>query len=123
MEAAVVLECGDDPGPERGVDGPVVGPEADADALRLVEPGPGLLERCGVCRGRLRERQPRLLPCLHSVCKGCLHGGLDASGSPQADGKAWACRAWGREARTAAWTERAVREGKKAESEANRGGS
>uniref|UniRef100_A0A8C7EHN9 Transcription intermediary factor 1-beta-like n=1 Tax=Nothoprocta perdicaria TaxID=30464 RepID=A0A8C7EHN9_NOTPE len=32
-----------------------------------------LLERCGVCRERLRaEREPRLLPCLHSVCRPCL---------------------------------------------------
>ncbi|XP_077171338.1 transcription intermediary factor 1-beta isoform X1 [Paroedura picta] len=32
-----------------------------------------LLEKCGVCRERLRsERDPRLLPCLHTVCKECL---------------------------------------------------
>ncbi|XP_051846337.1 transcription intermediary factor 1-beta [Antechinus flavipes] len=32
-----------------------------------------LLEHCGVCRERLRpEREPRLLPCLHSVCGQCL---------------------------------------------------
>ncbi|NXN73909.1 TIF1B factor, partial [Himantopus himantopus] len=32
-----------------------------------------LLERCGVCRERLRaEREPQLLPCLHSVCRECL---------------------------------------------------
>ncbi|XP_030366733.1 transcription intermediary factor 1-beta isoform X3 [Strigops habroptila] len=32
-----------------------------------------LLERCGGCRERLRaEREPRLLPCLHSLCRGCL---------------------------------------------------
>uniref|UniRef100_A0A6I8P8X3 Tripartite motif containing 28 n=1 Tax=Ornithorhynchus anatinus TaxID=9258 RepID=A0A6I8P8X3_ORNAN len=32
-----------------------------------------LLENCGVCRERLRpEREPRLLPCLHSVCGACL---------------------------------------------------
>ncbi|NXK01238.1 TIF1B factor, partial [Corythaixoides concolor] len=32
-----------------------------------------LLERCGVCRERLRaEREPRLLPCLHSLCRQCL---------------------------------------------------
>ncbi|XP_042646248.1 transcription intermediary factor 1-beta isoform X2 [Tyto alba] len=32
-----------------------------------------LLERCGVCRERLKaEREPRLLPCLHSACRACL---------------------------------------------------
>uniref|UniRef100_A0A8C5PHH4 Tripartite motif containing 28 n=1 Tax=Leptobrachium leishanense TaxID=445787 RepID=A0A8C5PHH4_9ANUR len=31
------------------------------------------LENCGVCKVRLQpERQPQLLPCLHSVCQGCL---------------------------------------------------
>lgn len=35
--------------------------------------GVDLLEKCGVCRERLRsERDPRLLPCLHTVCKECL---------------------------------------------------
>ncbi|NXH18483.1 TIF1B factor, partial [Bucco capensis] len=32
-----------------------------------------LVERCGVCRQRLNsEREPRLLPCLHSLCQECL---------------------------------------------------
>ncbi|XP_029440466.1 transcription intermediary factor 1-beta [Rhinatrema bivittatum] len=32
------------------------------------------LENCGVCKTRLRaEREPLLLPCLHSVCQACLH--------------------------------------------------
>lgn len=35
--------------------------------------GIDLLEKCGVCRERLRsERDPRLLPCLHTVCKECI---------------------------------------------------
>ncbi|XP_073422649.1 transcription intermediary factor 1-beta [Dendrobates tinctorius] len=35
--------------------------------------GPELLENCGVCKGRLRaEREPQLLPCLHTMCKICL---------------------------------------------------
>ncbi|XP_061446083.1 transcription intermediary factor 1-beta isoform X2 [Rhineura floridana] len=35
--------------------------------------GIDLLEKCGVCRERLRsERDPRLLPCLHTVCKECV---------------------------------------------------
>ncbi|XP_075771644.1 transcription intermediary factor 1-beta isoform X1 [Pelodiscus sinensis] len=42
-----------------------------------------LLEKCGVCRERLRaEREPRLLPCLHSVCRECLRA------EPPADGEA-----------------------------------
>ncbi|XP_067170379.1 transcription intermediary factor 1-beta [Apteryx mantelli] len=50
--------------------GPAAGPggpgEARSDSLDL-------LESCGVCRERLRaEREPRLLPCLHSVCRPCL---------------------------------------------------
>ncbi|KAM5140927.1 transcription intermediary factor 1-beta [Mantella aurantiaca] len=35
--------------------------------------GPELLENCGVCQTRLNaEREPQLLPCLHSVCSSCL---------------------------------------------------
>ncbi|KAH0626665.1 hypothetical protein JD844_001759 [Phrynosoma platyrhinos] len=35
--------------------------------------GLDLLEKCAVCRERLRsERDPRLLPCLHTVCKECI---------------------------------------------------
>ncbi|XP_074873877.1 transcription intermediary factor 1-beta isoform X4 [Carettochelys insculpta] len=42
-----------------------------------------LLEKCGVCRERLRaEREPRLLPCLHSICRECLRV------EPPADGEA-----------------------------------
>ncbi|KAM4014780.1 transcription intermediary factor 1-beta [Anomaloglossus baeobatrachus] len=38
-----------------------------------VTDGPELLENCGVCKGRLRaEREPQLLPCLHTMCKICL---------------------------------------------------
>ncbi|XP_072128067.1 transcription intermediary factor 1-beta-like isoform X5 [Mobula birostris] len=85
---ADLLACGGsgESSPGRGADGPPPGPDADPDAVRLVEPSPSLLERCGVCKGWLRERQPRLLPCLHSVCKGCLHGALSAGSSPQAEG-------------------------------------
>lgn len=48
-----------------------------------------LLERCGVCRERLRaEREPRLLPCLHSVCRECLRAapGPAAAAPPPPDG-------------------------------------
>ncbi|KAG9481925.1 hypothetical protein GDO78_010909 [Eleutherodactylus coqui] len=35
--------------------------------------GPELLENCGVCKSRLRaEREPQLLPCLHTMCRSCL---------------------------------------------------
>lgn len=31
------------------------------------------MENCGVCQARLNtEREPQLLPCLHSVCRDCL---------------------------------------------------
>ncbi|XP_072012439.1 transcription intermediary factor 1-beta [Engystomops pustulosus] len=39
-----------------------------------VTDGPELLENCGVCKSRLRaEREPQLLPCLHTMCKTCLN--------------------------------------------------
>uniref|UniRef100_A0A8B9TAP1 Transcription intermediary factor 1-beta n=1 Tax=Anas platyrhynchos TaxID=8839 RepID=A0A8B9TAP1_ANAPL len=45
-----------------------------------------LLERCGGCRERLRAaREPRLLPCLHSLCRQCLQPGpgpAAANGGP-----------------------------------------
>ncbi|XP_063293000.1 transcription intermediary factor 1-beta [Pelobates fuscus] len=48
--------------------------------------GQELLENCGVCKVRLQpDRQPQLLPCLHSVCHGCLSPEPpvpDASGDP-----------------------------------------
>lgn len=35
--------------------------------------GIDLLEKCAVCREQLRsERDPRLLPCLHTVCRECI---------------------------------------------------
>ncbi|KAJ1130980.1 hypothetical protein NDU88_009324 [Pleurodeles waltl] len=37
------------------------------------------LENCGVCKGR--PQQPRLLPCLHSVCTGCLGPEISKEGS------------------------------------------
>lgn len=41
-----------------------------------------LLELCGACRERLSpQREPRLLPCLHSVCRGCLGAAPGAAGS------------------------------------------
>ncbi|XP_061218571.1 transcription intermediary factor 1-beta [Neopsephotus bourkii] len=63
-------------------------PVAESGAGAGPGPGPGsapgsaeLLERCGGCGERLRaEREPRLLPCLHSLCRGCLRpapGGSD----------------------------------------------
>ncbi|KAM6394767.1 transcription intermediary factor 1-beta [Rhynochetos jubatus] len=56
-----------------GDDGPV---EKRPDPLDL-------LERCGVCRERLRaEREPRLLPCLHSACRQCLRAAPDPAAAP-----------------------------------------
>ncbi|KAM4704257.1 transcription intermediary factor 1-beta [Rhinophrynus dorsalis] len=35
--------------------------------------GQELLENCGACKNRLQaDREPQLLPCLHSVCQACL---------------------------------------------------
>lgn len=35
--------------------------------------GPEVLENCGVCQTKLSaQRDPQLLPCLHSLCRGCL---------------------------------------------------
>ncbi|XP_050843650.1 transcription intermediary factor 1-beta-like [Serinus canaria] len=49
----------------------------------------GLLELCGACRQRLSpQREPRLLPCLHSVCRRCLGSGPAAPGG---DGSAFEC--------------------------------
>uniref|UniRef100_A0A8U8BVC9 Uncharacterized protein n=1 Tax=Geospiza parvula TaxID=87175 RepID=A0A8U8BVC9_GEOPR len=46
-----------------------------AAGAKLPEPL-GLLELCGACRQRLSpQREPRLLPCLHSVCRGCIGNG------------------------------------------------
>ncbi|NXI86204.1 TIF1B factor, partial [Rhipidura dahli] len=48
-----------------------------------------LLELCGVCRERLSpQREPQLLPCLHSVCRGCLGAAPGAAGS---DGQVFDC--------------------------------
>ncbi|NWY22538.1 TIF1B factor, partial [Aphelocoma coerulescens] len=48
-----------------------------------------LLELCGACRERLSpQREPRLLPCLHSVCRGCLGAAPGAAGS---DGQVFDC--------------------------------
>ncbi|KAM7074329.1 transcription intermediary factor 1-beta isoform 11-T11 [Ciconia maguari] len=51
-----------------------------------------LLERCGVCRERLRaEREPRLLPCLHSVCRECLRAAPGPAAAPSPDGPVVDC--------------------------------
>ncbi|NXJ24091.1 TIF1B factor, partial [Dicrurus megarhynchus] len=48
-----------------------------------------LLELCGACRERLSpQREPRLLPCLHSVCRGCLGAAPGAAGG---DGQVFDC--------------------------------
>uniref|UniRef100_A0A8D0GLU3 TIF1B factor n=1 Tax=Sphenodon punctatus TaxID=8508 RepID=A0A8D0GLU3_SPHPU len=54
---------------------------------RCVTEGLDLLEKCGVCRERLRaEREPRLLPCLHSVCKECLKAEPAAGNNKEGQG-------------------------------------
>lgn len=59
--------------------------EEAAEAVGPAEKRPDLvdlLERCGSCRVLLQaEREPRLLPCLHSVCRQCLR----TSPGPTAD--------------------------------------
>ncbi|NXX17895.1 TIF1B factor, partial [Podargus strigoides] len=51
-----------------------------------------LLESCGVCRERLRaERDPLLLPCLHSVCRQCLWAAPGPSAAPGPDGEVATC--------------------------------
>ncbi|XP_067830504.1 transcription intermediary factor 1-beta-like isoform X2 [Heptranchias perlo] len=67
-----------------GLPGPGAAVEVPPDAVTLLEVNQ--LERCAVCRESLREREPRLLPCLHSMCKGCLHGGANANFSPLSEG-------------------------------------
>nr|6QAJ_A Chain A, Endolysin,Transcription intermediary factor 1-beta [synthetic construct]6QAJ_B Chain B, Endolysin,Transcription intermediary factor 1-beta [synthetic construct] len=57
----------------------------DAYAAEALE----LLEHCGVCRERLRpEREPRLLPCLHSACSACLGPAAPAAANSSGDGGA-----------------------------------
>ncbi|XP_072281527.1 transcription intermediary factor 1-beta [Pyxicephalus adspersus] len=48
--------------------------------------GPEALENCGLCQTRLNaEREPQLLPCLHSVCRSCLNPEpADSSAEPSA---------------------------------------
>lgn len=60
--------------------------------------GIDLLEKCGVCRERLRsERDPRLLPCLHTVCKECIKVETVSGGNNKdGQGKKWRARGWGR---------------------------
>uniref|UniRef100_A0A8C5WMR9 Tripartite motif containing 28 n=1 Tax=Laticauda laticaudata TaxID=8630 RepID=A0A8C5WMR9_LATLA len=53
--------------------GGAAGDKQRSSSAPLNVEGIDLLEKCGVCRERLRsERDPRLLPCLHTVCKECI---------------------------------------------------
>lgn len=69
--------------------------EEAAEAVGPAEKRPDLvdlLERCGSCRVLLQaEREPRLLPCLHSVCRQCLRTspGPTADSGPGGQGEAW----------------------------------
>ncbi|XP_014809524.1 PREDICTED: transcription intermediary factor 1-beta, partial [Calidris pugnax] len=51
-----------------------------------------LLERCGVCRERLKaEREPRLLLCLHSFCRECLRPAPGPAAAPAPDASVVSC--------------------------------
>ncbi|NWV35069.1 TIF1A factor, partial [Grantiella picta] len=48
-------------------------PQGPAERGGDAAPAPlNLLDTCGVCWQPIRSRQPKLLPCLHSVCQPCL---------------------------------------------------
>ncbi|XP_030053515.1 transcription intermediary factor 1-beta [Microcaecilia unicolor] len=52
-----------------------------------------LLENCGVCKTRLRaEREPLLLPCLHSMCQACLRPDGQPAGSEGASVNCPVCK-------------------------------
>nr|XP_020827587.1 transcription intermediary factor 1-beta [Phascolarctos cinereus] len=89
-----------------GAAGPAASSASGAAAAAAAGGGPSeaaeLLEHCGVCRERLRpEREPRLLPCLHSVCGQCLllgpaspaaaNNGGDGAGEPAGRGRVVDC--------------------------------
>lgn len=44
----------------------------------------GLMDTCPVCKLSFHNREPKLLPCLHSFCKRCLPAPL-RSGDPRRD--------------------------------------
>ncbi|XP_054664441.1 transcription intermediary factor 1-beta isoform X1 [Grus americana] len=69
------------------------GPVVEAGGVAAKRPDSfDLLERCGVCRERLRgEREPRLLPCLHSVCRECLRVAPGPAAAPAPDGPVVDC--------------------------------
>uniref|UniRef100_A0A8C6YBT0 Tripartite motif containing 28 n=1 Tax=Naja naja TaxID=35670 RepID=A0A8C6YBT0_NAJNA len=59
--------------PSEAGGGGAAGDKQRSSSAPLNVEGIDLLEKCGVCRERLRsERDPRLLPCLHTVCKECI---------------------------------------------------
>uniref|UniRef100_A0ACB8EVG2 Uncharacterized protein n=1 Tax=Sphaerodactylus townsendi TaxID=933632 RepID=A0ACB8EVG2_9SAUR len=63
-----------------------------AAAAASTTEGYDLLEKCGVCRERLRfERDPRLLPCLHTVCKECLKAEPNAAAGNNKEGQVVDC--------------------------------
>ncbi|XP_038194745.1 transcription intermediary factor 1-beta [Arvicola amphibius] len=85
---------GSSEGPAGGEKRPAASSAAAASASASSPAGGGgeaqeLLEHCGVCRERLRpEREPRLLPCLHSACSACLGPAAPAAANNSGDGGA-----------------------------------
>lgn len=81
-------------GPAGGEKRPAASSASAASASASSPAGGGgeaqeLLEHCGVCRERLRpEREPRLLPCLHSACSACLGPATPAAANNSGDGGA-----------------------------------
>lgn len=73
---------------------------ATATSTASATEGIDLLEKCGVCRERLRsERDPRLLPCLHTVCRECLKtepAAAAAAGGNNKEGQGEKEPRWGR---------------------------
>ncbi|XP_038608625.1 transcription intermediary factor 1-beta [Tachyglossus aculeatus] len=91
MAASVASSAASSMGPgPAGDGGEVSGPPGEKRGGAVVGGGPEaleLLEHCGVCRERLRaEREPRLLPCLHSVCGACLGNPKHHNASNNNDG-------------------------------------
>ncbi|XP_061662848.1 transcription intermediary factor 1-alpha isoform X3 [Syngnathoides biaculeatus] len=68
----------DSSGKSVGNDDIVIIVENEAESLPLGEPRPkppgafGLMDTCPICKLSFHNREPKLLPCLHSFCKRCL---------------------------------------------------